>query len=96
MRNEKLEATTEEETLSYVDLLRELGSRFLRDPKRFKAAVNRVSDLLSEEERSRLRALNRGRESIQAGDFEDRFEEICWAKHQDEKRELVRLLLRHM
>ncbi len=82
--------------MKYGDMLRELGTDFLRNPKRFKFALNRMSHRLDIHEFEQLQKLSRNQKIENAGAFEDRFEEICWAKDPAEKRELVRRILRHM
>ena len=77
-------------------MLRELGTYFFRNPKRFKFALNRMSHRLDARELAQLQQLSRDRKIEDSGTFEDRFEEICWAKDPEEKRELVRRMLRHM
>ena len=96
MQNDKLAETVSEQGLKYGDMLRELGAYFLRNPKRFKFALNRLSYRLDTREFEQLQKLSRDRKIENSGTFEDRFEEICWAKDPTEKRELVRRMLRHM
>jgi hypothetical protein len=96
MRNDKLRESVEEKGRAYGEMLQELGAYFLRNRKRFKFALNRVSDMLDVHEVENLRTLSRDRGIESSGAFEDRFEEICWAKDRVTKRELVRLMLRHM
>ena len=96
MQNDKLRETIAEQGLKYGDMLRELGTYFLRNPKRFKFALNRMSHRLDTREFEQLQKLSRERKIENLGIFEDRFEEICWAKDPSEKRELVRRMLRHM
>lgn len=96
MQNDKLAETVAEQGLKYGDMLRELGTDFLRNPKRFKFALNRMSHRLDTSEFEQLQKLSRDRKIENSGTFEDRFEEICWAKDPAEKRELVRRMLRHM
>lgn len=96
MQTDKLAETVAEQGLKYSDMLRELGTYFLRNPKRFKFALNRLSHRLEPREIAQLQKLSRDRKIEKSGTFEDRFEEICWAKDPTEKRELVRRMLRHM
>ena len=96
MQNDKLAETVAEQGLKYGDMLRDLGTYFLRNPKRFKFALNRLSHRLDAREIAQLQKLSRDRTIENSGTFEDQFEEICWAKDPAEKRELVRRMLRHM
>ncbi len=96
MQNDKLAETVAEQGLKYGDMLRDLGASFLRNPKRFKFALNRMSHRLDIREFEQLQKLSRDRTIENSGTFEDHFEEICWAKDPVEKRELVRRMLRHM
>ncbi len=96
MRNDKLMETVEEKGRKYGEMLRELGAYLLRNPKRFKFALNRVSNRLDGCELVQLQKLSRNRKIENSGTFEDQFEEIYWTKDQMEKREVVRLMLRHM
>ena len=96
MQNDKLAETVAEQGLKYGDMLRELGIYFFRNPKRFRFALNRMSHRLDVREFEQLQKLSRDRKIENSGIFEDRFEEICWAKDPAEKRELVRRMLRHM
>ena len=96
MQNDKLVETRAEKGRKYGEMLRELGAYFLRNPKRFKFALSRVSNGLSSRELEQLQKLSRNQKVKNSGAFEDQFEEICWAKDPVEKRELVRLMLRHM
>ena len=82
--------------MKYGDMLRELGIYFFRNPKRFRFALNRMSHRLDVREFEQLQKLSRDRKIENSGIFEDRFEEICWAKDPAKKRELVRRMLRHM
>ena len=96
MQNDRLAETVAEQGLKYGDMLRDLGIYFLRNPKRFKFALNRMSHRLDARELAQLQKLSRERKIENSGTFEDQFEEICWAKDPAEKRELVRRMLRHM
>ena len=96
MQNDRLAETISEQDWKYGDMLRKLGTYFLRNPKRFKFALNRMSHRLDARELAHLQKLSRDRTIENPGTFEDRFEEICWAKDPAEKRELVRRMLRHM
>ncbi len=96
MQTDKLAETVVEQDWKYGDMLRELGTYFFRNPKRFKFALNRMSHSLDTRELEQLQKLSRERKIENLGIFEDRFEEICWAKDPAEKRELVRRMLRHM
>jgi hypothetical protein len=96
MNNSKLKESAEEKVRSYGDMVRDLGMRFLQDRKRFKSAINRVSEMLEGREFNQFQALSRNEDLDDVGDFEDQYEEICGAKDKEEKRELVRLVLRHM
>ena len=96
MQNNKLAETVAEQSWKYGDMLRELGTSFFRNPKRFKFALNRMSHRLDPREIEQLQKLSRDQAIENPGTFEDRFEEICWAKDPAEKRELVRRMLRHM
>lgn len=96
MRNHKLIESAEEEAKTYPQLMQALGAHFLKNRKGFKSAVGDVQEFLSDHETRQLRSLSRDRDIESSGDFEDRFEEICFAKNKSEKRELVRLMLRHM
>ena len=96
MPTDKLKESEEEKRKAYGELVQELGTRFLQDPKRFKTAMNRVSDMLDIQELSQLKDLT-GDENIESsGRFEDRFEGICGVKDQAVRREIVRLAFRHM
>lgn len=96
MRNEKLAESAEEKGRPYSDMLQELGTCFLQNRKRFKFALNRVSGMLMIHEFEHFKTLSQDRDMEDSGSFEDRFEEICWEKGSAEKRELVRLMLRHL
>ena len=50
MQNDKLAETVVEQGWKYGDMLRELGTYFLRNPKRFKFALNRMSHRLDPRE----------------------------------------------
>ena len=80
---------------SYEDFLRRLAEYLTIDPKKFRRSVNRVAPLLSGDEQDSLKRLSYGVPMSQ-GDFEDQFEEICVSKSADERRELMRLWLRHL
>lgn len=92
----KFEESEEEKSKTYGEMMQELGTYFLRNPKRFKTAMNRVSDMLDIQELSQLKDLTRDRDIESSGDFEDRFEEICGAKDQAIRREIVRRALRSL
>lgn len=96
MPNDKLAETAVEKATSYGELMMELGEYFFSNPKRFKSAINTVADLLDVHEIEGLRALARDKKIESAGEVEDRFEEICWAKDQATKRQVVRLMLRNL
>lgn len=96
MQNHKLAETVAEQGWKYGVMLRELGTCFFRNPKRFKFALNRMSHRLDAREIKQLQKLSRDRKVENPGTFEDRFEEICWAKDPAEKRDMVRRMLRHM
>jgi hypothetical protein len=96
MANEKNVESKEEKGQVYGEMVRDLGTRFLQNRKRFISTLNRVSGLLDGAEFRKLQSLSRGGEIENAGVFEDRFEEIFGAKDPEEKRELVRMALRHI
>lgn len=96
MNNNKHKESAEEKVRDYGDMVRDLGTRFLQDRKRFKLAINRVSEMLEGREFNQFQSMSRNEDLDDVGDFEDQFEEICGAKDKEEKRELVRLVLRHM
>jgi len=96
MATDKLSETDVERATSYGELLMELGGYFLSNRKRFKTAINRVADQLDVHEIEGLRVLARERNLDSPGIFEDQFEEICWANDQAAKREVVRVMLRHL
>lgn len=96
MPTEKMMESEEEKKKTYGAMVQELGTKFLRNPKRFKSAMNGVSDMLDAHELHQLKAIGRDVEVESVGDFEDQFEEACGGKDAAVKRELVRLALRDM
>ena len=80
---------------SYDDFLEELWKYLALDAKKFRRSVNRVAPLLSEAEHAALQHLSHSAPTSR-GDFEDRFEEICVEKTVGQRRELMRLWLRHL
>lgn len=93
---DKLAETDVERATSYGELLMELADYYQSNRKRFKSAINTVANMLDVREVEELRALARERNLDSPGEFEDRFEEICWAKDQATKREVVRIMLRNL
>ena len=96
MQNQKLAESAEEKNKTYPEMMQDLGAHFFKNRKGFKSAVGQVLEFLEEHEAKRLRGISRDQDIETLGDFEDRFEEICGAKDKEQKREIVRLMLRRL
>jgi len=96
MQNQKLPESAEEENKTSLVLMQDLAPHFFKDRKGFKSAAGQVLEFLDEHEAYQLRGLSRNQDIETAGDFEDQFEEICGAKSKEQKREIVRLMLRRL